>query len=444
MNRPGRLLFSILLMVSLFHSVALAAESANLGILRIHGSNTIGSKLAPELARQWLSSKGFTVTEMLDLALDEQRIAARNTKGETLVVEIHSHGSGTAFTDLAAGRADIGMASRPIKPEEIIALKSLGKLNQPECEYVVALDGLLVIVHPKSPLRELSKTTLRKIFTGEITDWAKVGAAPGKIQVYARDNNSGTYDTFVALVLNGTPLTASARRYESSNELAEAVSHDPAGIGFVGFAYGHAAKHLAIAEDGAQPIDPVAFNVGTEDYALSRRLFLYVPEQRRAPLALEFANFAASAAGQKTVQAMGFISQAIVTNNQATAKAAPAEYKELTRDAERLSLNIRFQPGYAKLDSKALRDVERLTEFMSRPENRSRKLMLFGFAAAQETFPYLSMSLSIARADAVADYLLPYRLEPYKVRGYGQELPVADNTSKLGRDRNRRVELWIQ
>ena len=295
-----------------------------------------------------------------------------------------------------------------------------------------------------SSLRELPKATLRKIFSGEISDWAKLGAAPGKIQVYARDDKSGTYDTFAALVLNGAPLAAGARRYESSNELVDAVTHDPAGIGFVGFAYGHTAKQLAIAEDGTKPIVPAAFNVGTEDYPLSRRLFLYVPEQPRSPLAQQFVDFAVSAAAQKIVADAGYISQTIIANNQAIPDAAPQEYKELTRGAARLSLNIRFRPGYAILDSKAARDVERLSEFMARPENRSRKLMLFGFAAAQETFPYMSMSLSIARADAVADYLLPHRLEPYKVRGYGQELPVADNSSELGRHRNRRVELWIQ
>ncbi|MBI3774903.1 MAG: PstS family phosphate ABC transporter substrate-binding protein, partial [Gammaproteobacteria bacterium] len=389
MSRSNHLWFSVFLILTLFHTPVSAADSATPAVLRMHGSNTVGSKLAPELVRQWLTSKGYSVTEILDVAPEQRRVSARNNKGETLMVEINSHGTSTAFADLAADQTDIGMASRPIKPEELAVLKPLGKLNQPNCEYVIALDGLLVIVHPSSPLRELRKDMLRKIFTGEISDWAKAGGTPGKIQVYARDDKSGTYDTFSSLVLNGAPLAANARRYESSDELADAVVHDPAGIGFVGFAYGHSAKQLAIAEPGATPIVPVPFNVGTEDYALSRRLFLYLPEQPRLPLAQDFVNFAVSHAAQKTVEESGYISQAIVANNQAIADAAPQEYKELTRGAERLSLNIRFRPGYAKLDSKAVRDVERLSEFMARPENRSRKLMLFGFVAAHETFPYM-------------------------------------------------------
>lgn len=444
MNCLIQLIIFALLANSFFDSAASAADTARPTVLRIHGSNTVGSKLAPVLVRQWLASKSYAVTGEEESALDERRMSARNEKGEALIVEIHSHGSSTAFTDLAAGRADIGMASRPIKPQELATLKSLGKLDQPCCEYVIALDGLLVIVHPNNPLREVRKETLRKIFSGEISDWAKLGAAAGKIQVYARDDRSGTYDTFAALVLNGAPLAASARRYESSDELTDAVSHDPAGIGFVGFAYGHSAKRLAIADEGATPIVPVAFNVGTEDYALSRRLFLYVPEQPQSPLARDFADYVVSHAAQKAVDESGYISQAITLKKVGSIADAPPEYKELTTGADRLSLNIRFQPNQTKLDNKAVRDVERLAEFMARPENRTRRLMLLGFTDARETFPYLAMALSVERADAVADYLIAHKLTPHKVRGYGHAIPVADDANEHGRHQNRRVELWIQ
>jgi len=116
----------------------------------------------------------------------------------------------------------------------------------------------------------------------------------------------------------------------------------------------------------------------------------------------------------------------------------------LTTGAERLSLNIRFQPNQTKLDNKAVRDVERLAEFMARPENRTRRLMLLGFTDARETFPYLAMALSVERADSVADYLIAHKLAPHKVRGYGQAIPVANDASEHGRHQNRRVELWIQ
>ncbi len=97
-----------------------------------------------------------------------------------------------------------------------------------------------------------------------------------------------------------------------------------------------------------------------------------------------------------------------------------------------------------KLDNKASRDISRLVEFMSRLENKSRRLMVFGFADEKETAPYLSLSFSVNRADAVADYLLQAGVEPERVRGYGHKLPVAANSTERGRNYNRRVEVWIR
>lgn len=57
-----------------------------------------------------------------------------------------------------------------------------------------------------------------------------------------------------------------------------------------------------------------------------------------------------------------------------------------------------------------------------------------------------NLQLSRNRARAVADYLVDHGVEPGHVsyRGYGSAKPVADNTSGLGRSRNRRVEILIQ
>ena len=115
----------------------------------------------------------------------------------------------------------------------------------------------------------------------------------------------------------------------------------------------------------------------------------------------------------------------------------------MTKGAQRLSLDIRFRANNGKLDNKAVRDVERLAAFMSLAENKQHQLMLFGFSDSKEALPYAALSLSIERADAVADYLIRRGLEPTKVRGYGQALPIASNNSRTGRHNNRRVELWV-
>ncbi len=414
-------------------------------LLRLHGSNTIGDKLAPVLAEKWLKSKGYSQVRVRETAPEERLVEGRDAKGNLLAVEIRAHGSTTAFTDLAAGSADLGMASRPIKAKETAQLAALGKLDDVRSEYVIGLDGVAVIVHPSNPLTTLDKADVRRIFSGEVNDWSQLGGPAGAIRVLARDDKSGTYDTFKSLVLDhDAKLVADAGRYESSSELVAQVAGDPQAIGFVGLAYIQGVKALAIADGGA-PIMPEPFSVATEDYALSRRLFLYAPTSgEQWQLAQDFARFAVSAAGQLTLAPLGFISQEIEARPVAHADEVPQEYKQFTDGAQRLSLNFRFEQGVYELDNKAKRDMARLAAYLAKPENARRKLLLFGFADSHERLPIRSLVLSVDRADAVAELLLMNGLKPYRVRGYGASVAVASNESDAGRHRNRRVEVWLQ
>ena len=125
-------------------------------------------------------------------------------------IEVLAEGSATAFTGLARGSCDIGMSSRAIKPEEAqdLVSRGLGDLRSPAGEHVVALDGLAVGVHPNNPVRSMDLAHLASTFKGEITDWSSLGAPSGPVHLFARDDASGTYDTFRHLVLGDAPLAA--------------------------------------------------------------------------------------------------------------------------------------------------------------------------------------------------------------------------------------------
>jgi len=412
--------------------------------LRIHGSNTIGAELMPVLAEAWLKGKGFSVSRKPN-GENQVQLIGSNAAGEQLIIDIRSHGSSTAFADLASGATDIGMASRPIKATEVKSLANLGRLDDVKSEYVIGLDGVAVIVNPANALAKLDKSTLHKIYSGEIKDWAQVGGKAGPIHVLARDEKSGTFDTFKSLVLDdkGT-LVGDAKRFESNEELSDAVAADPSAIGFTGLAYVKKNRVLAII-DGDTAIPPNPFSVATEDYALARRLFLYVPQKSgQNALAREFADFVVSDKGQKMIDQVGFISQEIRTEETEYATDLPQEYKQFTKGAKRLSLNFRFTKGSADLDNKAQRDMDRLVAFMKRDGNGKLKPMLFGFSDANEAIPMVALTLSSDRADTVADMLIRKGIQPIRVRGYGAVAAVAANDSEAGRHKNRRVEVWVK
>ncbi len=408
--------------------------------LRIHGSNTIGERLAPALAEAWLQSRGYSRIERFAPAVDEITLRGSNAAG-SLEIELRAHGSSTGFADLFAGKADLAMSSRPVSAAELARGAALGPLDAPSQEAVLALDGVAVIVHPDNRLREVRLEQLRDIFAGRVRDWSQLGGAPGRIVLHARDANSGTWETFRTLVLGENPLRGDAQRYESTHELARAVAADRNTIGFVSLAGIGDARALAVADAGAA-LKPAPFTVAVEDYVLSRRLYVYGAENM-PPLARAFIEFAQSAEGQRVVESAGFIAQQVRAYRAPPRRDAPEEYRDLVRNADRLSLNFRFGTGSSLLDSKARVDLERVAEFMRRPENRDRPLMLFGFADAGEISPYQALTLSNDRVDYIAGRLEELGLRPSRLRGMGGAAPVASNDNAAGRHRNRRVEVWV-
>ena len=424
---------------------ALPASEGDQPVLRIQGSNTIGAKLGPELVKGLFEAQGLhDIRSENGSRENEQRLLARQSDGRLIVVEVAAHGSGTGFTSLKDGRADLAASSRPIKDGEAASLASLGDMHSPQSEQVIAIDGLAIIVHPSNPITALSVEQIAQLFSGEIDDWAALGGKPGKVRPYARDDNSGTYDTFKELVLapGGRTLAADAQRFESSNQLSDSVSSDPNGIGFIGLPYIRQAKAVAVAAGDSQPMPPSTTLIATEDYPLARRLFIYNDPQLSNPWARALIEFTHSPRGQAIVDSSGFIAQTVQTVKVTADAQMPSDYRQLAQQAQRLSVNFRFQEGSASLDNKALRDVQRVAEYLRQAGKLQGKAVLVGFGDPKET-PGRAALLSRLRAQAVRRELARGGVEVMQVTGMGDELPVAGNELEQGRLRNRRVEVWV-
>lgn len=419
-------------------------------ILRLHGSNTIGAKLAPALGIAFLKEVLLAGDiRVVPLALNELRLVTE-MPGGPIAIDIAAHGSSTSFKDLAAEQCDIGMASRPIKNKEKKALSFMGNMDSFFSEHILGLDGLAVIVHPDNPLSSLPIEKLRDIFSGAIRDWSELTPLMhGPIDVYARDDKSGTYDTFKSLVLGKKkPLVSTAKRYESNAKLSDAVADSRGGIGFTGLPYVLRSKPLAISDTGAAPILPSSNTVATEDYPLSRRLYFYTPPYPENKYSRVFVDFALSKRGQDIVEQIGFIGQNIRTFAETKqVKTVPqrmevvAKLQKATARGHRVSLNFRFQPASTKLDERSERDLIRLARFLK--ERQDNRLILIGFTDNAGAY---TTNLSLAQSRTTIVYR---RLKQLGVRGSfhllsgGEELPVATNETKKGRQKNRRVEVWL-
>jgi phosphate transport system substrate-binding protein len=242
----------------------------------IKGSDTLGAKLVPQLAEQF------------------------KTQHPDATFDIAAEGSTTGFAALIDGTAQIGMASRPAKPEEIVGATAKGVTLK---ETIVAYDGVAVIVNAANPIKNLTKKQVEQIFTGEVADWSAVGGAGGAISVYTRNTSSGTYSEFKELAMKKRDYAPSAQKMAGNEQIAAEVGKNPNGIGYVGLAYTKAQGIKVVSIDGAMPS---VEGVQEKSYPYARPTFFYT-NGGPAGLVKAFIDFTLSPAGQKIVESVGFV-----------------------------------------------------------------------------------------------------------------------------------------
>lgn len=420
------------------------ASASHAEDMEIHGSNTIGAKLAPMLVEGFLKSRGQGPVGSFSNGTDNEKLLIGNQDGSALRILVAAHGSSTGFKALQTQTADVWASSRPVKPAEVQQMAGHTNLKSIESEHVIAIDGLAVLVHPSNHINQLDTKTLARVFSGEIRNWSEVGGADLPITLYARDDRSGTWDTFKSLVLGKRyPLHTSARRYESNDQLSDDVSVDPGGIGFSGLASVRNSKLLAIADGEAPALKPSRLTVASEDYPLARRLFMYTSGDNTAAIAKDFVDFALSAEGQTIVSRSGFVSQNPLAIKPDLDDSTPATFKLLTHNYSRLTVNFRFSEGRTKLDNKAQRDLRRVAEFLNRENRSADDLMLIGFAD-QQTNELRAQMISELRALSVRKALHNLNVRDVSYTGYGHYMPVGISGGKSGQLRNGRVEVWVR
>ena len=369
-------------------SPAPAAEPAILKekrVFRLHGSNTIGETLAPELLKAFLLSQGAEDIQLRTTAVEVENNLLFHMPGDNFIsrIEMQAHGSSTGFKSFDQGVTDLAMASRRIREAENDKLSSrYGNLRSKGTEHIIGMDGLAVIVNPANPVSHLSTAQLAMLFSGSVDNWSAFGGPYLPVRVYARDANSGTWDSFKSMVLkkHDKKLSPKAERIESSIELSDQVSKEKGAIGFIGLPYILRAKALAISdEENAQPIYPTSFTISTEDYPLVRRLYMYEPATVGTGSVIDqFIRFVLSEKGQDVVKEAGFISQNVYKTRPVLSNRLPPAYMQLIKNAERLSLNFRFHSGTIMLDNKAQRDLDRVVKYFE--DHPGQSAILVGFS----------------------------------------------------------------
>lgn len=436
----------------------------------IKGSDTVGVELMPLLVRGYAESLGAVVdVQPVAERLFSHTILGDQGRGEPLfTLLLEDLGSSTGFRGLLDQSAQIGMSSRRVRGSEVeeFALAGLGDLSSFEQEHSIAVDGLLMVVHPDNPVDALTEQQISDLLAGRITNWAEVGGQDQPVTVYSRNSNSGTYATIAERFLEpySVELGPQTQILDGNVEISQSVFEDIGGFGYVGFAFQADTKAVGLLSSCGIASEASEFAAKTGEYPLQRTLFLYTTNAELPEPARELVDYAKSSQADGIVRKSGFIDFDVATREQTNtardvraaldateSRQEQAALRELyidTLEWRRLSPTFRFQTGSAELDNASRRDLLRLTTFLAENPNVG-EVALVGFTDSAGSFD-ANRTLGFERANSVLatmqDQLAGSAFDTgaVQLKSYGELNPVACNTDFAGQQLNRRVEVWVR
>jgi phosphate transport system substrate-binding protein len=188
-------------------------------------------------------------------------------------------GGNAGVKDVQQGRSQFAVNTRPPLPSD-----SGTTYRQ------LFLDGLCIDVNSRNALSDLSISQAADIFLGHVTNWGAIGGSNlgSTIDAVGRDATAGTYTFFQSAVLNGRTQSSNVNPVASDGLVATAVAHDPAAIGYVGFAHSSGSGLKTLRLNGV-PCQPRY--VKNQTYPLSRYVWFVTPSASTDPAAVQFANW---------------------------------------------------------------------------------------------------------------------------------------------------------
>jgi phosphate transport system substrate-binding protein len=251
-------------------------------------------------------------------------------------VSVDGPGTGDGFEVFCKGETDISDASRAIKEEEIEACKAAG------IEYLelkVAHDGIAVLTSPDNDQVDdcLSFSDIYSLVGPEsqgFDQWSKANdlaaqvgdteAAPYpdvRLAITGPGEESGTYDSFVELVLTGIaeergkePQTRPD--YQASaddNVIVQGIEGTDTSLGWVGYSFYEAnrdeLKAFEVAGEDGDCVAPSAESISDGSYPISRPLYIYVNSAKleESPALEQFVELYVSEEGLATAAEVSYI-----------------------------------------------------------------------------------------------------------------------------------------
>ncbi|MFK7751951.1 MAG: phosphate ABC transporter substrate-binding/OmpA family protein [Sedimentitalea sp.] len=432
------------------------------------GSSTMGEVLLPALVEGFALRNAYQATRVgVDSSHFEYELARSGQVLGRFSFRVTNTDEG--FADLLANEADVVMALREIRPDELSRAREagMGDMTGRNRSRVLALDAIVPIVTARHPVSNISVPQLAAVLAGEVTNWSELGGPDAPIAVHMPSEGSGLSQSVEDSLLEPVEkvILSDVTRHPKGSDLVRAVINDPFAIGMASFAETGAARALILTGECGFSLEASRRSIKTEDYPLTSPMFLYLPTRRLPKLVREFLSYTNGPSAQIVIRRAGFVDQMpeqIPVNAQgdrfanAIMAAGPevdlAQLKSMMRalrPMQRLTLSFRFERGSSRPDAQSRANITQLARAIETGVYDARRLVFVGFSDGQGA-AQRNLVIARSRAENVRNQVLELaevtakNRVPVAVQAHGESLPMACDDSDWGRKTNRRVEVWVR
>ncbi|VAX39364.1 Phosphate ABC transporter, periplasmic phosphate-binding protein PstS (TC 3.A.1.7.1) [hydrothermal vent metagenome] len=211
-------------------------------------------------------------------------------------VDVQTGGSSRGIADVRRGLADIGMASRALKPEEKLLA------------FPIARDGVCVILHRDNPVKALSNKQIVAIYSDKINNWKDVGGLDAPITVVNKAEGRATLEVFLHhFGFNNSMIKADVVIGDNEQGI-KTVAGNPNAIGYVsvGTAEYDFQNGVKIKLLPASRVKASTENLANGSFPISRPLN-FVTKTKPEGLIKEFIEFAQSNQVHDLVKGLHFV-----------------------------------------------------------------------------------------------------------------------------------------